>query len=112
MQPPRRADSVPKELVAKYVREFCSRYPDKPHNTEGFMTPYEMLAHRAGLDYSLIWKLHKGNLRWNLSFDVADKIFCAMGNPYCWHGDPELREIYYSRVVAEADRLKPIEMAA
>ena len=112
MQPPRRADSVPKELVAKYIREFCSRHPDAPRCGEGFITPYQILSNRSGIDYSLIYKLSKGTFRWNVSFDTADKIFCAIGNPYCWHGDPELREIYYSRVVAEADRLKPIQVAA
>lgn len=112
MQSARRADSVPKELVAKYIREFCSRYPDRPKKGDGLMTPYQIIANRTGIEYSLIYKLCKGTLRWNVSFDTADKIFCAIGNPYCWHGDPELREIYYSRVVAEADRLKPIQVAA
>lgn len=111
MPPARRADSVPKELVGKYIREFCSRYPDHPRH-EGFIAPHQMLANRSGLDPSFIRKLATDTLPYNVSFDAADKIFCAIGNPYCWHGDPELRKIYYSRVVAEADRLKPIEVAA
>ena len=113
MQPPRRAVSVPKELVAKYIREFCSRHPDAPRCGEGFITPYEILANRTGIDYSLLYKVARGTFRWNVSFDVADKIFCAIGDPLgIWRGDPELREIYEGHVVSEADRLKPIQVAA
>lgn len=107
----RKADSVPRELVRRHVVEFCDKFPDKPKDDDGFMTPYEILAERSGLNYSYFWKMHRGKMEGDVRFDVADRIFCAMGSPNLWHSDPGLKNVY-ERVVVEADRLRPLELAA
>lgn len=100
-----RRDTIPPELVGPHVAEWARQY-EIPNTADGFLSPWEVLSQRTGLDYSYLWKLAKGQQRWRVSFDSADKIFCALGDPLkYWLGDEDLAE-HYERIVNEADRIE------
>lgn len=99
----RNGDSVDRDIVGKHLRDWGRR--------SNLSRPSLALAERAGVDESYVWKLIKGTQPFDVSFDLVDRMFCAMGRPGLWQQDPELNKLY-ERVVAEADRLHPLEAAA
>ena len=95
-------DSIPSELVARHMRDWLK------HHDGDLYHAYRALSARSGLNPSTFAKLNTGSNRYRVSFDTADRMFCAMGRPNIWYCDDELQE-HYLRVVPEADRMYPLE---
>ena len=98
-------DAGPAELVARHIREWMVS-----SGQDSNWQACELLALRTGLDISFPDKISRGRYQ-GVRFDIADRLFCAIGKPDLWHSDPELQK-HYERAVIEADRSAPIAAAA
>lgn len=97
----KKKDSIPAELVARHVRDWVDRYNgDKYHG-------FRVLSMRSGMDESYFAGLYNGTFRYQVGFDSADRMFCAMEIPNIWYCDTEL-EAVYPEAVSAADSLYPV----
>lgn len=103
-------------LPARPVLDLVNEYLDRElrswrwNNQTGQMHPLDALVGRAGIDRSTLEKKlrHPDKFQW-ISFEVADRLLCAMNQSHKWL-EPPLSDYYLTDYIdwSYLDRVNPL----
>lgn len=90
--------SIPVALLQPYVAEFVAPTLTNDDRLPGLTT----LAEKTCLSYDTVQRLWSGAVD-SVSFEVADRILCAINAVQAWHRPGPLSEIYATRDLLEVN---------
>jgi hypothetical protein len=85
--------SIPGGLIDRYLRPYLVESNGDDFDGTSRNHAVETLCDSAKVSRRRVWQIQNRHDE-TVSFDTADKLFCAMGIPMIWYQDPDLNALY------------------